>query len=49
MPTIAIYLPNDLYEKVKKNTSKTIQKALREHFGMDEKESLKMKTKKGIE
>ena len=41
MPTIAIYLTNDLYEKVKKNTSKTIQAALREHFEMDKKDSLK--------
>jgi len=35
MPTIAIYLSNDLYEKVKKDTSKIIQKALRKYFGMD--------------
>jgi hypothetical protein len=36
MPTITIYLPNDLYDKVRDAPSKTVRAALEYYFEIDD-------------
>ena len=36
MPTITVYLTNDLYDKVRDAPSKTVRTALEHYFGKDD-------------